>query len=132
MPVRLRRVVQPVLALVSVTPPPVDRQALPPCLVSLRTMVPVGNLFVGVFVSPEKLATVAVAVYAHRESKVTTVMMILVFMDGFLRVTFDRARRTTGATDLQASFGDPAAIPRCGVGPWLCATGFPRLCLFVW
>src|SRR4051812_6515564 len=82
MPVNVNSVVQPLLTLVSVVAPPVERQADPPCLVSLSTIVPVANLLVGFLVSAEKLATVAVTVYAHNESKVTTVMMILVLMSG--------------------------------------------------
>src|SRR5947207_5625555 len=38
---------QLLFTLTSVDPPPVDRQADPPCLVSLRTSVPVANRFAG-------------------------------------------------------------------------------------
>src|SRR5207302_3604829 len=73
--VRLNSVSQALLTLVSVDPPPVDRQApAPPVLVLLNTSVPVANLLVGLVVSAVKLASVAAAVKPH--SAITTPAVI--------------------------------------------------------
>src|SRR4051812_12948590 len=55
-----------VLTFVSVDPPPVDRQVVPPCFVLLSTSVPDANEFKGLRVSALNAAPVAATVTAPR------------------------------------------------------------------
>src|SRR4051812_43049303 len=77
---RLNRLSQPVLALVSVLPLAVDRHAVPALTLLDSTRVPVANLLVGLVVSAVNDATVAAAVKPHSVINTAAVRTILAFM----------------------------------------------------
>ena len=78
--VRLKSWSQAVFTFVFVLPPPVERQATPPCFVLLRTSVPCANTLPGLFVcalNVAKLATPRVAASTTTTAQVTRIFVRL-------------------------------------------------------
>src|SRR5262249_17747455 len=74
--VRLRSWSQPAFTFVFVLPPPVERQATPPCLVLLRTSVPWAKMLPGLTVSALKVAKLPKPSPAASTSSTKLVMKI--------------------------------------------------------